>query len=195
MLRKHAKESRKQISMISLEDLVPKDHLVRKLDAALDFSFVYEELKECYSPDFGRPSIDPVVLMKIIMIQYMFDIRSMREAIRQIEVNTAYRWYIGYDLNEKIPHFSTFGKNYVRRLKDTGIFERIFEEIIMQAIAHDFIDTGAVFIDSTHVKARANKHKYENAVVTKAVKSYQSELDAEIEADRAANGKKPLKKK
>jgi transposase len=194
MLTKKTKESRGQVSIISLEDLVPKDHLVRQLDAALDFSFVYEALSECYSPDFGRPSIDPVVLMKIIMIQYMFDIRSMRETIRQIEVNTAYRWYIGYDLHEKIPHFSTFGKNYVRRFKDSGIFERIFEEIIMQAIAHDFIDTGAVFIDSTHVKASANKHKYKNAAVTKAVRSYQSELESEIEADRAAHGKRPLKK-
>jgi transposase len=124
----------------------------------------------------------------------MFDIRSMRETIRQIEVNNAYRWYIGYDLNEPIPHFSTFGKNYTRRFKDTGIFERIFEEIIQQAIAHGFVDTSAVFVDSTHVKANANKHKYISAVVQKEVKSYQKELEEEIEKDRAEHGKKPLKK-
>lgn len=194
MLKKHSQSNRSQISMISLDELVPKNHLVRKLDKALDFNFVYGELEECYSPDFGRPSIDPVVLIKIIMIQYMFDIRSMREAIKQIEVNLAYRWYIGYDLHEKIPHFSTFGKNYVRRFKDTGIFEKIFKEIINQAIDKGFIDTGAIFIDSTHVKASANKHKYIDAKVTRAVRSYQEELEKEIEIDRASHGKKPLKK-
>ena len=195
MLTQKAKESRAQISFTSLEDLVPQDHLVRELDKAIDFSFVYEELKDSYSLDNGRPSIDPVVLFKIVMIQYMFDIRSMRETIRQIEVNNAYRWYIGYDLNEPIPHFSTFGKNYTRRFKDTGIFECIFEEIIQQAIAHGFIDTSAVFIDSTHVKANANKNKYIKAAVQKDVRSYQKELEEEIEKERAEHGKRPFKKK
>lgn len=194
MLTQKAKESREQVSIISLDDLIPEDHLVRKLDKVLDFKFVYDELKDSYCLDNGRPSIDPVVLLKIVMIQYMFDMRSMRETIRQIEVNNAYRWYIGYDLHEAIPHFSTFGKNYTRRFKDTGIFERIFEEIIQQAICHGFIDTSAVFIDSTHVKASANKNKYINAVVKKEVRSYQKELEEEIEQDRVAHGKKPLKK-
>ena len=194
MLTQRAKEKRKQISMISLEDLVPEDHLVRKLDKALDFGFVYDELKDSYCLDNGRPSVDPVVLLKIVMIQYMFDIRSMRETIRQIQVNAAYRWYIGYDLNEPVPHFSTFGKNYTRRFKDTGLFERVFEAVIQQAMAHGFIRTDTVFIDSTHVKASANKHKCIKAVVKKEVRSYQKELDEEIEKDRIAHGKKPLKK-
>ena len=74
----------------------------------------------------GNPSIDPVVLFKIVFVQYLYGIRSMRQTIREIEVNVAYRWFIGYDLTEDIPHFSTFGKNYKRRLEGTDIFERIF---------------------------------------------------------------------
>ena len=76
------------MEIVSLEELVPKNHLVRKLDEALDMSFIYEEVKDLYS-DFGRESIDPVVLMKIAMLQYLFGIPSMRQTIREIEVNFA----------------------------------------------------------------------------------------------------------
>ena len=101
---------RAQVEFISLEDLVPANHLVRKLDAAMDFSFIYDEVKDLYKP-YGRESIDPVVLIKITFIQYIFGIPSMRRTIEEIEVNVAYRWFLGYGMNEKIPHFSTFGKN------------------------------------------------------------------------------------
>lgn len=113
---------RAQIELVSLEDLVPSDHLVRKLDAAIDFSFIYDVVKDLYKP-YGRESIDPVVLVKIIFIQYVFGISSMRKTIGEIEVNFAYRWYLGYGMHETVPHFSTFGKNYTRRFKDSDLFE------------------------------------------------------------------------
>src|SRR3712207_9327430 len=75
---------------ISLDALVPKEHIIRKIDAAIDFSFIYEKVKPFYS-SIGKPSIDPVVLFKIILIQYLFGIRSMRQTIQEIEVNLAYR--------------------------------------------------------------------------------------------------------
>src|SRR3712207_5215736 len=87
---------------ISLDALVPKEHIIRKIDAAIDFSFIYEKVKPFYS-SIGKPSIDPVVLFKIILIQYLFGIRSMRQTIQEIEVNLAYRWFLGYGLEEKIP--------------------------------------------------------------------------------------------
>src|SRR3712207_7995679 len=80
---------------ISLDALVPKEHIIRKIDAAIDFSFIYEKVKPFYS-SIGKPSIDPVVLFKIILIQYLFGIRSMRQTIQEIEVNLAYRWFLGY---------------------------------------------------------------------------------------------------
>ena len=115
------KADRTQIEMLSLDDLVPKNHLVRKIDAAIDLSFIYDEVKDLYKP-YGRESIDPVVLIKIVMIQYLFGIRSMRQTLKEIEVNFAYRWYLGYNMHEQLPHFSTFSKNYSRRFKDSDLF-------------------------------------------------------------------------
>ena len=113
MLSKHNKENRHQLQMVTVDDLVPADHLVRKIEASIDFDFIYDFVEELYSLDQGRPSIDPVVFIKIALIQYLFGIRSMRQTIKEIETNVAYRWFLGYGLTEKIPHFSTFGKNYV----------------------------------------------------------------------------------
>jgi len=144
---------------ITLDNLVPKDHLVRKIENALDFSFIYDKVKDLYSP-LGAPSIDPVVLIKIVLIQYLFGIPSMRQTIREIEVNIAYRWFLGYSLTEKIPHFSTFNKNYERRFKDTDLFNIIFTKILEKADKHGFINLSEIYIDSTHIKASANKRKY-----------------------------------
>ena len=119
----------------------------------------------------------------------------MRQTIKEIESNYAYRWFIGYDIGEDIPHFSTFGKNYSRRFKDTDIFERIFTHILNEAINSGFVDEKAVFVDGTHIKASANKRKSARKSVPVQAKKYQKQLDEEVEADRESHHKKPLKKK
>ena len=131
---------------VILDGLVPKNHLVRKIENAIDFSFIYDKVKDLYSP-LGAPSIDPVVLIKIVLIQYLFGIPSMRQTIREIEVNVAYRWFLGYSLTEKIPHFSTFNKNYERRFKNTDLFESIFKEILARATKCGFVDSSNIYID------------------------------------------------
>lgn len=195
MLNKPQRESRREIQIISIEDLVPENHILRDIDRAINLDFIYDEVKDLYCSDNGRPSVDPVVLFKIVLLQYTFGIRSMRQTIREIEVNMAYRWYLGYGMTEKIPHFSTFGKNYVRRFENNGIFEKIFEQILLEAVKCRFVDASAVFIDATHIKANANKKKAVNEVVKVEAKHYHDELMAEIESDRAVHGKKPLKNK
>ena len=194
MLRKTGYEGRTQLSLVSLDELVPEDHLVRKIENAIDFSFIYDLVSDLYCEDNGRPSIDPVVLIKIALIQYLFGIRSMRQTIKEIETNVAYRWFIGYDFSQPIPHFSTFGKNYVRRFKGTNIFESIFARILEEAVRHGLVDPEVLFIDATHVKANANKHKYVKQLVTEQIKKYQALLEEEINQDRIAHGKKPLEK-
>jgi len=179
--------------MVCIEELLPKNHILRDIDKAIDFSFIYELVRELYCTDNGRPSIDPVVLFKIVLIQYTFGIRSMRQTIKEIEVNMAYRWFLGYGMTEPVPHFTTFGKNYLRRFAETDIFEKIFERILCEAVACGFVDAKAVFIDATHIKANANNHKYTNEVVKIEAKHYQEELQKEIEKDREAHGKKALK--
>ena len=194
--KRNHEANRGQIHMICLEDLVPKNHILRAIDAAIDFNFIYEEVEGMYSKaENGRPGIDPVSLFKIVMIQYIFGIRSMRQTIKEIESNYAYRWFIGYDIGEDIPHFSTFGKNYTRRFKDTDIFERIFTHILNEAVRHGFVDEKAVFIDGTHIKASANKRKSAKKAISVQAKKYQEQLDQEIEEDRRKHGKKPLKQK
>ncbi len=179
--------------MVSIEDLVPADHLLRKVENAIEFSFIREEVKDLYCPDNGRPSIDPVVLFKLCIINYMYGLNSMRRTIRECEVNNAYRWFLGYDLMEPVPHFTTFGKNYSRRFAGTDIFEKIFARILEEAIRSNLVDASAIFMDGTHIKANANlKKNYKKEVEIKA-KHYARELREEIDKDREEHGKKPLK--
>lgn len=102
MLTKNGTDDKKtQIQLISLDQLVPEDHLLRKIDKYIDFDFIYDLVEEKYSTQTGRPSIDPVTLIKIPIIQYMYGINSMRQTIREIEVNMAYRWFLGLDFTIK----------------------------------------------------------------------------------------------
>jgi transposase len=191
MLSKHDSIQRDQLEMITLDQLVPLNHLVRKMEAAIDFTFIYDLVKEMYS-EVGRPSIDPVILVKLTFIQYTFGIRSMRKTIEEVETNMAYRWFLGYGFHDKVPHFSTFGKNYERRFKDTDLFEQIFYRILMTAANKKLISAEHVFVDSTHVKASANKRKFEKKIVRKETRAYQGRLQEEINQDREKHGKKPF---
>ncbi|AMM91903.1 transposase [Peribacillus simplex] len=191
MLSKHNSIQRDQLEMITLDQLVPPNHLVRKLEAAIDFTFIYDLVKDMYS-EVGRPSIDPVILVKLTFIQYTFGIRSMRKTIEEVETNMAYRWFLGYGFHDKVPHFSTFGKNYERRFKDTDLFEQIFYRILMTAANKKLISAEHVFVDSTHVKASANKRKFEKKIVRKETRAYQGRLQEEINQDRENHGKKPF---
>jgi transposase len=125
-------------------------------------------------------------------IQYTFGIRSMRKTIEEIDTNLAYRWFLGFGFHDIVPHFSTFGKNYERRFKDTDLFEQIFYRILKEAADKKLVSGEHVFIDSTHVKANANKRKFEKKVVRKETKAYQSRLQDEINGDREDHGKKPF---
>jgi transposase len=191
---KKNRERQKQIQFLCLEDLVPANHILRDIDQAINFGFIYDEVKGLYSEiEWGKPGIDPVCLFKIVLIQYLFGIRSMRQTIKEIEVNMAYRWFIGYNIGEAIPHFSTFGKNYTRRFQGTAVFERIFTRILHEAVQCGFVDASAVFIDGTHIKASANKKKMKQEIVQKQARHYQEQLEKEISQDRQAHGKEPLK--
>ena len=195
MITKTAKKG-SQIEMVSLDMLVPEDHLLRKIDEHIDFSFIYDLVEEKYSLDNGRPSIDPVTLIKIPVIQYMFGIKSMRKTIKEIEVNMAYRWFLGLGFHDPVPHFSTFGKNYKRRFEGTDLFEQIFEKILFQCMKQGLVDTDTIFVDATHVKAAANRKKAKKILVAKKnARAYDKQLREEIDADREAHGKKPLKDK
>lgn len=195
MLKKSDQSKRDQMQIVSLDQLVPHDHLVRKIDAHISFEFIYDLVKDLYSEDTGRPSLDPVMLFKIAFIQYLFGIRSMRQTIKEIQSNLSYRWFIGLGLNDEVPHFTTFGKNYARRFEGTKIFEQIFNNILGQAIESGMVKPEEVFIDGTHVKASANKNKRMKVLVKAEGRIFTEQLESEINQQRLEEGMKPLKKK
>ena len=195
MMTSNADKKREQIQMFCMDDLVPEDHLLRIIDKAIDWSFIYDLVEDKYSADTGRPSMDPVTLIKIPFIQYLYGIKSMRQTIKEIEVNVAYRWFLGLDLGDKVPHFSTFGKNYTRRFKDTDLFEQIFKHILEECYRCHLVDPREVFVDATHVKARANNKKMRKRIAEQEALFYEQMLRKEINEDREREGKNPLKDK
>jgi transposase len=192
MITKKSNQSRNNIQMIDLESLVPEKHILRKIDKLIDFEFIREIVKEYYSEEVGRPSIDPVVLFKIVFIQFLFEIKSMRQTIKEIEVNNAYRWFLGYGLLEPIPHFSTFGKNYVRRFADNDVFEQIFKHILKLLIGNGFIKEDTYFVDSTHIKAYANKRNVHNEYIDEDYDMYSENLHKEINEIRKHENKREI---
>ena len=195
MMTQEIEKIRKQMQIVGIDDLVPQEHLLRIIDKAIDWTFIYDLVKDKYSAETGRPSIDPVTLIKIPLIQYLYGIKSMRQTIKEIDVNMAYRWFLGLELYDSVPHFSTFGKNYTRRFKDTDLFEQIFQHILEECYRFKLVDPTEVFVDATHVKARANNRKMQKRIAQQETLFYEEMLRKEIDSDREIHGKKPLKEK
>ena len=192
MLKKEA-EQRQAVEMLCTDMLVPKGHLLRKIDAAVNFARIYELVEDLYCEDNGRPSCDPVVLFKLVLIQHLFGIRSLRQTMRDAEVNVAYRWFLGYTMSQQLPHFATI--SYAFRHRFTAeVIEGVFRWILEEVARAGYLSAEVVFVDGTHIKANANLKKQVKKAIPVAAKRYQEQLDEEIEADRAAHGKKPLKK-
>lgn len=182
-----------ELEMVTLESLVPADHLVRKIAAAIDLEFIRERVAHLYCADNGRPALDPVLLFKLLLLGYLFGIRSERQLMREVQVNVAYRWFLGLRLTDKVPDASTISQNRRRRFADSGIYQEIFDEIVLQAMGRGMVEGRVLYTDSTHLKANANKQKFDVVKVEQAPAAYLAELEAAIDEDRQASGKKPLK--
>ena len=152
---------------------------------------MYEFVEDLYCKDNGRLSINPVVLFRIVLIQHIYGIRSLRRTLEEISMNMAYRWFIGYPLNEQVPHFSTVSYNFKHRF-NTASVEYIFRWVLKVAADEGYFDTEAIFVDGTHIKASANLKKQARKAVPKEAKRYAHELFDEINKDREAHGKKPF---
>ena len=185
------KNIQSEILMTTMEEIVPQDSLFRKIDKYIDFTFIYEEVKDLYCDNNGRPSIDPVVLFKLVFIQALDGIKSMRKTCEKIKVDAEYRWFLGIPFGTDTPHFSTFSKNYERRFKDSDVFENIFINIVKQAIKYHLVDGTTFYTDSTHKKANANKNKYTDEII-KTVKERRKWLEEEINEERIKQEKKPF---
>ena len=180
------------MEVVTMESLVPRNHLVRQLDAALDFEFIRDEVRHLYCADNGRPAVDPVLLFKMMFIGYLFGIPSERRLVKEIQVNVAYRWFLGLNLTDSIPDASTLSQNRRRRFNGTAVFQNIFDNIVEQAMAQGLVGGKALFTDSTHLQASANKGQFDQIELAVSPSAYLAQVDAAVEEDRKKEGKKPL---
>lgn len=161
----------------------------------VDFKFIYEKVEHLYCLDNGRPSLDPVLMFKMLFVGYLFGIRSERQLVREVQVNLAYRWFVHLELEDKVPDASTFSQNRRRRFNDSTVYQEIFDEIVLQAQRKHMVLGKKLYTDSTHLKANANKQKFSKKKVVRSSREYLTSLNAAIDEDRRAHGKRPLKKK
>ena len=119
-------ENRQAVEMLCTDMLVPQDYLLRKIDKAVDFKKIYEFVEDLYCLDNGRPSVDPVVLFKMVLVQHLFGIRSLRQTVKEIELNIGYRWFLGYTMNQRIPHFATVSYAFRQRFSMETV-EKVFQ--------------------------------------------------------------------
>jgi transposase len=168
-----------------LEDQVPENHLLRLIDTHIDFSFVREQLKDSYS-DTGRPSIDPELLLRIVLIGYLYGVSSERKLIEELRMHLAWRWFTGLGFDQEIPHPSTFSKNRHGRFQESKLFEHLFERIVAQCLEAGLVRGDKLSVDGTFVEAHASKESRipreqlaEAAQVNRTVREWLAELEAQ----------------
>jgi len=167
-----------KIHMVTLEDLVPQEHFLRKLEAALDLSFVYEETRGLYSRKYGRPPIDPVVLVKYLLVGYLYGIPSERQIEERISDSNALRWYLGIDLDRRVPDHSTISQLRRRKPSFRKVFRRMFEEVVRQCVEKGLVSGRLAVTDSTHVKANASQASEYLVELPEEPGAYWERLDA-----------------
>jgi transposase len=168
-----------------LEDQVPENHLLRLIDTHIDFGFVREQLKDSYS-DTGRPSIDPELLLRIVLIGYLYGISSERKLVEELRMHLAWRWFTGLGFDQEIPHHSTFSKNRHGRFQESKLFEQMFQRIVAQCLEVGLVCGDKLSVDGTFVEANASKESRipreqlaEAAQVNRTVREWLIELEAQ----------------
>jgi transposase len=141
-----------------LDEVVPADHRVREIASVFDLSWVHTELGRYYSP-LGRPSIDPVLIIRMLIVGYVFAIRSERSLCREVQVNMAYRWFCGLSIEDKIPDHSAFSRARNERFRDSDIFRQVFERVVEACIGAGLVGGEGFAVDASLIAADANKQR------------------------------------
>ena len=143
---------------VRLEDWVPEGHLLRRIDAILDLSFVREVMAPHYARG-GRPSVDPELLLRMLLVGYLYGVRSERRLCEDVDLNLAYRWFCRLGLDGRVPDHSTFTKNRHGRFRESGLMRELFERVVEQCFSAGLASTDHVVVDGSHIKADANKQR------------------------------------
>jgi transposase len=184
MMGEHAR-SEALFYYFTLEEYIPQNHLLRLIDKHIDFGFVRERLKDSYS-DMGRPSVDPELLLRILLIGYLYGITSERKLVEELGMHLAWRWFTGLGFHQPIPHHSTFSKNRHGRFQESKLFEQLFERIVKQCMEVGLVRGDNLSVDGSFVEANAAKQSRvpreqlaEAAQVKHTLRQYLSELEAQ----------------
>src|SRR6202451_2372646 len=166
-----------------LEDQVPETHLLRLIDKHISFEFVRQQLKDSYS-DTGRPSIDPELLLRILLIGYLYGISSERKLVEELRMHLAWRWFTGLGFDQEIPHHSTFSKNRHGRFQESKLFEQLFEQIVLQCVEVGLVQNtdrrvfGSFILANVSKESRVPRQQLaEAAQVHQTVRQYLREVE------------------
>src|SRR5512132_2682483 len=166
-----------------LEDQVPETHLLRLIEKHVSFAFVRQQLKDRYS-EMGRPSIDPELLLRMLLIGYLYGISSERKLVEELGMHLAWRWFTGLSFDQEVPHHSTFSKNRHGRFQESKLFEQLFEQIVRQCMGGGLVEGENLSVDGSFVEANAAKQSRiprpqlaEAAQVNHSLRQYLKELE------------------
>ena len=173
----------RQMAMVfvDMESLIPEKHLLRKVDQMVSFDFIYDLLAPYY-PAMGRPSVDPVSMFKMLLIGYLYGIKSERRLVEEVQLNIAYRWFCGFELDDTIPDHSTFSKTRTRKWQQSNLFQKAFYEIVKQCIDSGLIDGEAMAADGSYIPANVSRESWIDIEieVEQSMQSYLDSLDEEL---------------
>ncbi len=181
----HQSRSEALFYYFRLEDQVPENHLLRLIDRHVSLEFIRAKLKGCYS-DTGRPSIDPELLLRMLLIGYLYGVTSERKLVEELRMHLAWRWFTGLGFDQEIPHHSTFSKNRHGRFQESNLFQEIFEEIVARCVEAGLVKGEHMSVDGSFIQANADHHSRvppeqlaEVAKVNHTVREYLVELERE----------------
>lgn len=178
---------------IRLEEMVPGNHLLRRMARKIDFGFIDEKTRDLYSTT-GRPSVDPQVLVRMMLIGYLFGITSERRLCQEVHLNLAYRWFCGLGLEDKVPDHSTFSKNRNGRFAGTTLFRDLFYAVVEQAMAKGLVSGRHLSVDATTVQANASLESLEPILVPITAQSYWQKVEQENDEPEQAQSASPSQK-
>jgi transposase len=167
----------------SLERHVPADHLLRSIERFVDLSGIRDHLRPFYS-EMGRPSIDPELMIRMLIVGYCFGIRSERRLCEEVHLNLAYRWFCRLGLDGAVPDHSTFSKNRHGRFRDSDLLRKVFETTVRRCLAEGLVGGEGFAVDASMIKADANRQRsapgsewVASETASHAVREYLAVLD------------------
>jgi transposase len=142
-----------------LDDRVPKSHLLRRINVLVTavLADMHEQLKPYYS-EIGRPSVDPELMIRMLIVGYCYGLRSERKLCEEVTLHLAYRWFCRLDLDDTVPHHSTFSENRLNRFRESDILRHIFERVVMEAMAMGLVKGDGFAVDASVIEANASRY-------------------------------------